>query len=431
MLQRNVLLTLSEGIALSDVREAAELTEKAVKLAKSAKLEPLRIAEALAEHAVATWFSSERNAAFDALQAGVQILMEDTQAALWKKTFLLFLHIAGYFGSVTLTGSPPTPTFEKPRRGMFLSTDNISEDLYKPLQHSILFIRLAMFADGIGNTLAADTWAKRALGDSSEVSSTPPLVLMLSWLRVAPALLNEDWQTPVEVAELMRHFSSVSAQSFDELGITSEADRARFSQNTAETVRKDRGFHHAILPLVVALANLRFQRSITEDVIEVKELLQQRSDSPSSDWNEMADLVEAVFASNSKWEDFYQKVTTYYAQGRIGFGMVAAVGSILYSPLAQSLMFQIGLAENLDKLFVKSCSIWTRVIEPFFLSYWMSAAANGDPGFRTAPSYSQRRVSEISGSPQGGRLRWLLREMVFCVGLRLSDEHSAWLEAEQ
>jgi hypothetical protein len=69
------------------------------------------------------------------------------------------------------------------------------------------------------------------------------------------------------------------------------------------------------------------------------------------------------------------------------------------------------------------------IIESFFLAHWKHKASVGDVGFRTAPSYAQRRVEGISTGQHGTRLRLLLREMVFCVDLRIPDEDQTWLEA--
>jgi hypothetical protein len=173
---------------------------------------------------------------------------------------------------------------------------------------------------------------------------------------------------------------------------------------------------------------LRFQRAIAPDVTRVTSLLRQRSD--MDDWKEMADLIERVFAADVNWRELYERVTAYYAGGKVSFGMVALLGCILHSPTHQSLAFQISLAKNLEQLSLKRSSIWKEIVEPFFLAYWDNAVANGDLAFRTAPSYAQRRVTEISAGEPGGRARPLLREMLFCVGLTLPGEHRDWLETE-
>ena len=138
--ERNVLITLSEGIGRLNVNDATNYTAKAVEVAEKWILEPMQTAEALAEHSIALWFASDRVGALHALEKGVEILMtRELAAALWKKTFLLFLHVAGYFGAMAFSGSPPASSFETPRRGMFLATDNISEELYKPVQQIATF----------------------------------------------------------------------------------------------------------------------------------------------------------------------------------------------------------------------------------------------------------------------------------------------------
>jgi hypothetical protein len=428
--QRNDLLTLSEGIAKSDLQEATRYTQEAVELSEASMLEPIRTAEALGEHSIALWFASDRKAAFDALQRGVTILIKETQGSFWTKTFLLFLHTAGYFGSVALTGSPPNASFESPRRGMFLATDNVSADLYKPVQHSLLFMRLAMLADGVGNAVAASLWAKKALEGFPGESGVPALVQMFAWLQVTSALLIQDWRTPVEITEVIRQAQPISSKSLEEIGIASDFDPERLAKaEIAAAAVKDRIFHHTVVPLVFRLATLRFDHDITAELKEVTNLFRQASKFKADEWEEAANLVNRVFDDGTNWTDLYKEVNRYNAAGRPGFGAIADVGCILGSPLVQSLAFQIQLAETLEQIIAKRSSMWKVILEPFFLSYWKATSTRGDFAFRTAASYTQRRVAELSMMQPGRRLRPIFREMAFCLGWSPSDERQAWLDS--
>ncbi len=427
--ERNVLITLSEGIGRLNANDATNYTKKAVEVAEKWILEPMQTAEALAEQSIALWFASDRAGALHALERGVDILMTREEAALWKKTFLLFLHVAGYFGAMAFSGSPPSASFAIPRRGMFLATDNIYEEAYKPVQRSLLFIRMAMFADGVGDMNAARVWTRRALQLSPNEVGLPTLVQSFSWLSVAPDLLANDWQAVLQTAELILQLPAIPKDTFNEIDIPDGTDRAEASE-IGQTALRDRGINKAVFPLVVRLATLNLSGPITNELSEVSKLLSARTREKDDIWHEVSGLIEGVFSSDPDWKSLYEHVAKYYGEGRIGLGMIAMVGCILYPPVKQSLAFQVSFAQTLAKLFPKRSSIWREIVEPLFLAYWRRAALAGEVVFRTSQSYVNRRLDEVSGGNHGSRLRRLLREMVFCVGLNVPDADRSWLETD-
>jgi tetratricopeptide (TPR) repeat protein len=425
--ERNDLLTLSEGISQSNVNEATQYTEEAVRLSKAEILEPLRTAEALGEHSIALWFAGNRSASFNALEEAVGILMQARQNTMWTQAFLLFLQLAGYFGANSLNGLNSNE-IESPRRGMFLASDSVSVDLYKPIHESLLFIRLAMFAEEVGNSSAAGAWTRRALDQSPDEAGVSAVLRWFSWMLVAPALLSGDWQTPIEIADLTIHIPSVRPDDLGVLGITSGDDKLKISEAMANDALKERGFYSALVPLVLRLATLRFDRSIVEEISGVKSMLMARSSTNNDIWQEFAEAMANLFEPpDPDWKRFYEMLDK---QNRVGIRLVAYLGSILYSPVPQSLAFQVGFAQELEYLTIKKSSIFSEIVEPFFIEYWTKAAESGDLGFRTRPSYAAGRVVEISSLPPGKRLRRLLREMVFCTGLQVRETSRKWLEEE-
>jgi hypothetical protein len=421
--RRNVFLTLSQGISRSNVHEATQYTAQAVELSRAEILEPLRTAEALGEHSIALWFAGDRKASFYAVEEAVRILMQAKENTMWTQAFLLFLHVAGYFGVGMLKES------ESPRRGMFLASDNISADLYKPIHESLLFIRLAMFAQGIGDSVAASIWTRRALDQPPDEAGVSTVIRWFAWMLIAPALLSEDWQTAIEVADLMISMPSVRPTDLGVLGIMSDDDQLKISQTIANQALKEIGFYIALVPLVLRLATLRFDRSVAEDEERIKAMLLAKSSTQNDVWKEFADAMASVFEPpDPDWKEFYE---TLNQPNRVGVRLVVYLGSILHSPLLQSLAFQIGFAQELEQFAVNKPVIFSDIVEPFFLAYWAKAAQRGDLGFRTRPSLAAQRVTEISTLLPGKRLRRLLREMVFCTGLQTPRESSRkWLEGE-
>jgi hypothetical protein len=312
---------------------------------------------------------------------------------------------------------------------MFLATDNISEEAYKPVQRSLLFIRMAMFADGVGDMNAARIWTKRALQLSPNEVGLPTLAQSFSWLSVAPALLSNDWQAVLQTAELILQLPAIPKDTFNEIGITDGTDRAEASE-VGQNALRERGINKAVLPIVVRLATLKMGGPITNELSEVSKLLSARTRAKDDIWHEVSDLIDCVFSPDTDWKSLYERVAKHYGEGRIGFGMIAMVGCIPYSPVRQSLAFQVSFAQTLAKLFPKRSSIWREIIEPFFLAYWGQTASAGEVVFRTSQNYANRRVVDVTQEEHGTRLRRLLREMVFCVGLTVPDDDRVWLEAD-
>jgi hypothetical protein len=286
-----------------------------------------------------------------------------------------------------------------------------------------------MFADGAGDMNAARLWTKRALQQLPGEIGFATLVQSFSWLSVAPDLLSNDWQAVLEAAQLILELPVIPKETLEAIGLPDGMDRTRVSV-VGENAQRDRGIQQAVFPMVLRLATLNMGGPITEQLSEVSSLLSSRAKA-SDIWHEVSDLIDRLFSSSPDWRSLYDLVAKYYGEGRIGLGMMAMVGCILYSPVMQSLAFQVSFAQTLGKLFPRTSSLWREIIEPFFLAYWRGKATEGQVVFRTSQNYAIRRVDDVSQDKPGNRLRRLLREMVFCVGLIVSDGERAWLENEE
>jgi tetratricopeptide (TPR) repeat protein len=426
--RRNLLVTLGEGVASKDPLAATEYTQQAVELSKSAKLEPLRLAESFGEHSIALWNAGRRADSFLSWQEGVEILLKARdQKPTSTQVFLAFSHAAGYFSGMSLFGNPPNPGYVIPKAGWFLSWDNIPVERYQPIQDSLLLLRTAMFAEGVGETSAASTWAKMALG-GIQPHSGADLIRAFSWLPIPESILTGNYSEAIQQARAVAQLSAPDEASLETFQVPSP-DKEQIRRLYNKRGMTERALLFGVVPIVFRLGTIRFDRAICRDLDSVVSLLEQGSQEPHNDWQQAADLVKLIFTSQKTWKELHSDGGRYYTDGRAAFGILSFLGSLLSAPLKQSLHSQIAFAKDLERVFAMSPSIRHKLIEPFFLRFWGDATNRGSTDFRTSPAYTSKSYSEAAASPEVVRLKKVFASMVFCLGLSLPEDLKSWLDA--
>jgi tetratricopeptide (TPR) repeat protein len=228
LLRRNLLITVSGVVARYDTVAATHYSAQAVAVAEP-NLEPVRVAEAGGEHAIALWVAGHREEAFSAWELAIEKLpLKAPRARSDTQTILAFFHATGYFSSIAVHGCPPNDEYGIPSAGFFLSLDHIPPDLYKPIKEKLFFAQMAMFADGVGRTHAAGKWMERAM---NEPSSDPGQELLLAYIQLAvtPAILAMDYRLLIRTASMTSaNFGDSVDESLEALDLKQDArDRTR------------------------------------------------------------------------------------------------------------------------------------------------------------------------------------------------------------
>jgi tetratricopeptide (TPR) repeat protein len=421
-LRRNLLVTISEGVARYDLAAAVGYARQAVEIAKSADLVSAQVAEALGEYAIALWGADQREMSFVQWQEAVQLLVGAVdRPPAHTETFLAFLHAAGYFSSMVIFGSPPNADYEAPEPGFFLNTFRFRPETYMISQNRLLYFHTAMFAEGVQDTDAAWRWAKLALGgNSSEVESD--LRRPFVWLTIAPAILAGDYGYAIEKA-----YSTLVPVSS-----TNDSGNSPAPPSVAPEILARGPLEVSLIlcfvPLAFRLATVRFDREISVDLEAVNRCVEGLS-GDADEWKEAARLVKSILSNTVPWREFFQAGGKHYSENHVTLGALCFVGSILSAPEGQSLYSQIDLARILDKLFETRPSIRYKILLPFFQKYWDSAITSGSATFRTSAEYTRRNFDEAVASPVRVRLKEIFKSMVFCIGLSLPSNLRNWLEA--
>jgi hypothetical protein len=425
--RRNLWITVGEVVARKDPQSAPQYTSRAVEVARTSILEPIRLVEALGEHSLALWNANRPEDSFAAWEEGVEgLLAARDQQPSWTQRFLAFLHAAGYFSGMSLWGKIRNPDFAIPRPGLFLALENMPVEKYQPIQDGLLLLRIAMFAEGIANTAASAKWATRAFTEAQRQSGTD-LLDAFGWLPIPHLVETEAYDQAIQYG-----FAFSKRKAPDETSLKTfqldEPDRKRVEEIYTEPKILERALLFCLVPIALRLATLRFDRDIAHELAAVTSAMEQLSPEPNDPWKLAAQFLRTMFSGEKTWGQWHDEIAPFYANNRWALGILASLASVLDSPLLQSLVSQIGLARTLEQVFKISPSIRGKFVAPFFTRYWQSAIVSDFTQFRTSAAYTQRAYSEAANLSPLIRVKKLLATMVFCTNLTLSEELRDWLD---
>lgn len=430
--RRNLLITVGEGVARYNPSLAPEYARQAVDVAESANMARIRVAEALGEYAITLWNAGEREKAFIAWQKAVPLLLpEPNQPPCDIQVFLAFLHAAAYFGTVAVLGKPPVSDvgnedYGVPAPGLFLATDRIPVELYEPIKNNQFFIQTAMFAEGVGHTEAAGKWATLALSSSATIGAD--LLRPFTWLTIAPSLLSDEYIEAVERARSMAVGAVPGEHEFDQIGVRPEA-RPRIQRIFADQRRFEMSLILGLVPLAFRLSTLRFERDISSDLARLATYLNSIDGRDAAQWKEAATLLTVLLSKNEQsWRQLHSQGGHYYRENRVGLGIVSLLGSSLFASAQQSLVTQIKIAADFEKVFGTMPSIQQKILYPFFEKYWDDVVNHDSACFRTAAAYTRRSFDEARSKPVRSRLKAVFSSMIFCLGLSLPPDLRDWLD---
>jgi hypothetical protein len=328
---------------------------------------------------------------------------------------------------MSLWGELTEPSYAIPQPGMFLALDNMPVEKYQPIQDGLLLLRTAMFAEGIGDTVASAKWAALAFTEARSQSGTD-LLYSFGWLPIPHAVETGDYVAAIQHAYAMSKVgipNQASLQAFE----LNEPDKQRVAQMYTEQKIMQRALLFGFVPLAFRLATLRFDRDIAADLATVRSVIEELPDT-SDDWKSACAYLHLLFSGQKTWKELFDDIAPYYANNHWALGVLASLGSSLVAPLPQSLGNQISLARDLEKLFKIGPSIRTKLLGPFFIRYWQEAIASNPTDFRTSPAYTLKAYSEAIAAPAADRVKKLLACITFCTNISLPPALRAWFDED-
>ncbi|MBM4031201.1 MAG: hypothetical protein FJ291_05380 [Planctomycetes bacterium] len=199
--------------------------DQAIGLARSgSELHRCCLVQALGEASLCLWALERPTEAFERLEEAARVLLgskEDSE--IWRRTFVLMGHVAGYLGALARLGAPPESTplgepYTAPSNGWFLNCNQRLESLYQPDSEAILEQLIAMLAKGLELEAPAALWATRALrtARATQQRFLVPMCLM----DAIPSLLDngafqEVLESALEASKVMNAGCSLGREAVD------------------------------------------------------------------------------------------------------------------------------------------------------------------------------------------------------------------------
>ena len=429
--RRNVLITLAEICGPSDRSRAADLTGMAVELCRGAGMMVTALIEALVEQSMALWNNNQRVEAFRALEEAVSksLEVESTEDA-WKGLFARVFGIAVFYSGVALNGRPQAGHFE-PTQGLFLASNSEAPGAFRPTQLPYVCLRLAMYAEGMGDPASAARWSLKAMEYAESHRDAMPSVRSSQWMGLADSLMRNDFRRAAEIAIAMATIELPTQAHVDSLGAAGDALSAVRNMLEANLTPQAR-LSFLLLPVISSTLKLALLKldsaaspineAVIEDAIQQLEAIPAAHPSPEP----YIPALRVSLDGDANWEELHQRSVDSAARAEYLCTFIYMIGTILRAPLRESLYAQIWLVREMEKGFRLYPSVIREVAAPFIIRYWERACDHSGFQFSVRPSFARQQVESTEKSFAG--LRRLLKEIRFCLGTPLPDDVMAWLD---
>jgi tetratricopeptide (TPR) repeat protein len=428
--RRDVLITLAELKGPTSQQTAVDLTAEAIAVAEGPYPYDLGIAEAFAEHGIALWKAGDRRSAFAEFERAVnRILSASPKEELWKGSFFRLFAALVYFSDVMHNGKPRDGHLE-PEQASFLASRD-AHPSYKDEQQSYICLRLAMYADGLGDLSAAAEWTYRAIALACEYPEAWMGLRVQCILALPQALLTNDFNRAGELAvliseqnpdKIIAHGKSLAAAAHDAAAKATEIEATM--AGTAPETRLQAFLMHPFVPIAVRLTTLSIEGATPDEIAGYLSEIEKHVPAERVPYGFADDLRRCLVAPND-WDALHQEGYSAIPANNLVHGYVLTLGAMRNAPVRAALGLQIMLAQHLEGFFGAAPSIYRYVIAPMFQAYWKHVIDQSLVLFNTPETYTRRQLQLADGSPRGTRR--LLVAMVSCLRVAVTPETAAWL----
>ena len=429
--RRNVLITLAELRGGTNPQGALALVHQAVELSQK-ELEPERTAEAYAEEAIANWGLGERLAAFDSLALAINTLPPvETESVTWKQCFAGLFQLAFSYSSKACNFKVG-PLANEPAQGMFLGLDNFNISAVNTSQKVIIQVRMAMFAECIGETEKAGEWLDRGLA-LLEVIPEAKAVRLHAGLGIAPALLARNVVKAVQLGLIMADAEPKAGLELEHVKQLPDEQKQVLNEAIVigETIQGPVALFRTTMPIAAQLAAGKLNNltvgHLQQTVDQVSVALDGRPEQQA-----IVSAFHAAIIDGRDWESSHQLASTLMPDmNTFAVAIIYMIGAALHAPIYTSFGLQVWLVQHIEKFFSDLPSISSKIFYPFLESYWMREVSGQSYSFRTSEAYTRKAIAEIrAGGEPRLWARKLLRGMAFCLSGSVPQQTAAWLNSD-
>lgn len=428
--RRDVLITLADLKSPTSRQVAVELTAEAIVVANGPHPYDLGIAEAFAEHGIALWKAGDRRSAFSAFENAVdRFLAASSKVELWKGSFFRLFAALVYFSDVMHNGKP-REGHQEPEQASFLGNRD-AHPSYKDEQQSYICLRLAMYADGLGDLAGAAKWIYRAIERASEFPQAWTGLRVQCILALPQVLLTNDFGRAAELAtlvseqdpdKLVAQGKSLATEAGTDVA-TKAAEIETAMVGVPPEARLQAFLMHPFVPIAARLVTLSLEGAPPEQVEDYLVQIEKHVPANRAPFGFVNDLRRALIARDD-WNALHHEGYAAIPANDLIHGYVLVMGAMRNAPADAALGLQIMLAEHLEGFFGTAPSICRYVIAPMFRSYWEQVINQSLVLFQTPEAYNRRQLRLADGSPKG--TRQLLAAMATCLGIKVPPKMAEW-----
>ncbi|MEG4940748.1 hypothetical protein [Microcoleus sp. F4-D5] len=441
-----VLIYMSIATGEQDAQLAVEFARQAVNLAETNSLiDKSELVKALGELAIAQWLGGNSLASvFESWeQAGEQLLACRSDTEDWKKLFVVYGHVSGYFSNLARTGSPPTKTlggedYAAPQRGILFSQNPGLVDYYDRNRESTVLVNLTFFADSVGNDERAAVWALRGM-DDARATNQRAVFARLSLEALPYLLLNARYAEVLDFA-MDAGASFVAGMQLLQLGQVYQVFdldvETILGNKPSELWRKAE--HNAalvgLLPVVfrigtVALRSIELARS---QATEVAAICRQISVTAVNEqlWLQAAELLEQIYLPEVSYNEILDFSNRFDPQNEQVLLVIGYLVATLQNdtPLETDIFLHMAIAPFIYQHPEPLSPTYRRLILPFFIDYWKIKFERVSLRLRST-SLVGRILNTAENFPEAERLQFVLVTMAFALNVRLPPDFANFTRA--
>ncbi len=391
--------------------------------------------------AVAYWDGGDREASFDYFEKAVVQLLRLEESPEAKARFVLVGHCAGYYASVSATGSPPSYVegggeYVAPEHHMFRGFNRAVVSRYQESMRYMIPAQVAAFGRAVGRAERAAIWAREAY-EIARDKGNPTVIAVVAPQVVSGLLAAGEFADAFDVA-MVGGQAFVAAKKEREAGRDVmrpdfEFDPLFVQQRDDLRARAEElGLRYFLLP-----ACFRFLRGESagkaearRDVASCRDIIANKAGGLllASMWTAVADLFAHALEDDT-FERYWERVkaleTTEHTKDIKASGyLLSAVHE--RSPPAAVLQGQLACMDFVIQLFGSSSEEVQGIVIPQIVGYWEDYFSESRFLF-TAPQVVRQSLEEARELAPEARMKRTLSAVAFGLGVSIGEDTATWL----
>jgi tetratricopeptide (TPR) repeat protein len=397
---------------------AREYLEQGVAAATAGGVGAMARVTVRGELGILLWNAGQQGESYITWSAAAQELLaarQDTRA--WKTLFRLFGNCTGYFLGGLRGVNAGNAEMTVPFAGILLRDVKDIDQLHDPELDWLLPVQMALLAERIGAYDEAVTWAQRTIVGGGALKTGAHA--LLAGALTAGDLAAKRWAQIVRAADL-GDLDDVQAEGLARL------DEERQAQQVARFTAR-----LTLVALAIEIARVGLQGHITSQPIDPSPAELSRDCATrygaSRMWSGVAEVFEALADRSGSWRELWDKALAARAQGNSALQVMYGIAAMTNAGPREAVQIQLQTVPWVERLF--SPTLYHVTMTKFVPEYWRWALDQCPMSFGS-PNRTRQAISEAQGLKDKPTVHFVLRAVVFSLGVHVPDHVQRWLEGD-